>query len=94
MSDAVLPDDIDLVEPERKAGVLLDRIAIDSRRYQRKRERSFSAREALACLEFEALLVAVAASNVAQGVELSEDDRQRLWLASTRITTITEEAIG
>ena len=90
----MLPDDIDLVEPERKAGVLLDRIAIDSRQHQRKRERSFTARDALACLEFEALFVAVAASNVAQGVELSEADLERLWLASTRITTITNEAIG
>ena len=89
-----LPLDFEAVDAERRALILTDRIAVDECRHARHRERSFTAREALICLEFEALLVAVAASNVAQCVELSDADRERLWLASRRITTIAVEAIG
>ena len=89
-----LPDDFDLVEHERRADILIDRIAVDVRNHNRRRARSFTAREALMCLASEAEHVAVCASNLAQGLELSEQDRQRLWLASFRVTTIAEEAVG
>jgi hypothetical protein len=91
---SALPADLELVEAERRTGMLLDRMALDERAHARRRERSFTAREALTCLEFEALFVAVAAANLAQGVELSDVDRKRLWLASERITTIVEESVG
>jgi hypothetical protein len=45
---------------------------------------------ALEVLAFEALLVAVAAGNVANGVELKEIDKDRLHLAAKRIGTIRE----
>lgn len=89
-----LPDDIALVAPERKAEILIDKLSVDARRYQRKKERSFTAREGLICAQFEVLLAAVAASNLARGVELTDEDRDRLWLASERLTTIAEEAVG
>ena len=89
-----LPDDIDEVDSERKAAILMDRIAIDSRRHERRREWSFTPREALTCLAFEALHVAVCSSNLAQGLELSPEDHERLWLASFRATAICEEALA
>jgi hypothetical protein len=45
---------------------------------------------ALEVLAFEALLVAVAASNLAKGVALTQTDRERLHLAAKRIGTIQE----
>lgn len=45
---------------------------------------------ALEVLSFEALLVAVAASNVAKGVQLTDLDKSRLHLAAKRIATIQE----
>lgn len=46
--------------------------------------------EALKVLAFEALLVTVAASNVANGVELTDADRERLKVAAKRIAVIQE----
>jgi hypothetical protein len=88
---SALPDH-DCVDPERRAAALIDIGTARRRAAERKRERAFTTREALTCLEFEAMLVAVAASNLAQGVELTQEDLDRLWLASERITTIVEEA--
>jgi hypothetical protein len=50
----------------------------------------FSYADALRCVSFEALVAAVAAGNLAQGVDLSSDDRQRLWLAANRINHALE----
>ncbi|MEP7301713.1 MAG: hypothetical protein ABI699_09305 [Caldimonas sp.] len=88
-----LPADFDLVDGERKADVLLDRVRVESREHVRKRDRAFTNRDALLCLEFEALLVAVAASNLARGVALTDDDRARLWLAYGRMQAIVDEAV-
>ena len=51
----------------------------------------FSAREALSVLRFEALLAAVAAGNIAKGIVLTDDDRQRLLQAASRIEYIADE---
>jgi len=45
----------------------------------------FPARDVLEALANEALIVAVAASNVGQGVELSAEDKVRLMTAAERI---------
>lgn len=45
---------------------------------------------ALEVLGFEALLVAVAAGNIANGVKLTATDKERLFLAARRIGTIQE----
>lgn len=47
-------------------------------------------RAALEVLAFEAQLAAVAAGNLAQGVDLSDADRMRLLTAADRITTVAE----
>lgn len=51
-----------------------------------------SAREALSILDFEALLTATAAQNLAQGVTLTAQDLHRLSIASQRISAIRQEA--
>ena len=50
----------------------------------------FTYADALRCVSFEALLAAVAAGNLAQGVDLTDDDRKRLWLAANRINHALE----
>lgn len=51
----------------------------------------FTARAGLEVIAFEALLVAVAAGNLAKGIELASADRERLLQASSRIRFIAEE---
>jgi hypothetical protein len=86
--------DLHEVEPQRRAGVALDEISAQRRQWQRqhKRPAALSAREALAALKFEALLVWVAAGNLAAGLELTEADRERLGIAARRIEYIFDEA--
>lgn len=55
---------------------------------------SFSPRAALELLRFDALHVAVAACNVAQGVALGEQDRKALVEAAGRIQLISEEIVA
>lgn len=50
--------------------------------------------DVLEALAGEALLVAVAASNIAQGVALSDADLRRLWLAANRIGKARDMANG
>lgn len=50
----------------------------------------FPARDALEVLAGEAMLTAVAAGNLARGVSLSQDDRDRLMQAAGRISVIAE----
>lgn len=45
----------------------------------------FSAAAVLRCIQTEALIVAVAACNIANGIKLSDDDLQRLVTAASRI---------
>lgn len=84
------------LEPARRAACALDDIAVASRAWKRanRRPRAISARDALVALQFEALLVAVAAGNLAHGVDLSDEDRERLTLAAARIGVIVDEAVG
>lgn len=56
--------------------------------------RPFSPLQALRCVAFEAMLAAVAASNVAQGVGMSEEERLRLYQAVGRIHHALEVALG
>lgn len=51
----------------------------------------FSARAGLEVIRFEALLVAVAACNLAKGIELASSDRDRLVQAASRIEFIAAE---
>ena len=55
-----------------------------------KERRPFYAIDVLRCVAFEALLVAIAAHNLARGVELAEADRNRLLVAASRLQAATE----
>lgn len=50
----------------------------------------FTYADALRCISFEALLAAVAAGNIANGVTLTDTDKARLLLASRRINRALE----
>lgn len=54
--------------------------------------RPFPAADVLRGVESEALIVAVAASNLANGIELTQEDRERLLLASARVTAAVRES--
>ena len=57
------------------------------------RNHSHAARDALRAISREALLVCVAADNLAQGVNLNDEDRGRLSLAANRIRS-AQEVVG
>jgi len=88
--------DLHEIDAERRADVAIDSIVVARREHERqnRRPRALSARDALIALEAEAFFVSVAACNLANGVELSEDDRERLLLAYRRIDTIANEVTG
>lgn len=56
--------------------------------------RPFPARDVLEATAFEAGIVAIAASNLANGVELTEEDRKRLHLCASRIWQARDLALG
>jgi len=56
------------------------------------RRRLLTAGQALELLHDESNLVAVAAANIAHGVELGDDDRARVLSAAARIAYLREEA--
>ena len=63
----------------------------DGNRERRRRPCGLPARDALALLRDEAVLVAVAAGNLAHSVALTEEDRARLWAWAARIQRIADE---
>jgi hypothetical protein len=81
------------VEPERRAAVALDDINAARRQWQQQNRRpsALTAREALAAMKFECLVVWVAAANLAAGIVLTDADRERLSLAARRIDAIADE---
>ncbi len=91
-----MSDNLSDVESSLRAAAALDDITSAAREWRRthRRPRAFTARDALIVLQFEAVLVGVAAGNVAYGIELSEADRDRLLLAVSRIHAIVDEATG
>ena len=58
--------------------------------YKPKVKNAFYATDLLKIIEFETLVVSVAANNLANGIKLSDDDRSRLKQAQERIM----EAVG
>ena|SRR5690348_7920902 len=56
--------------------------------------RPFNALDILACIAFEASVASVAADNLASGIALSQEDRDRLRLAATRLDRAAELANG
>lgn len=82
------------MDPIFTAESAIDKIAVESRAWAKKRPRTLSAREALAVLQFEATFIAVAACNLANGKPLTAEDRQRLLVAAQRFDVLADEAIG
>lgn len=81
------------VEPERRASVALDGVTSARRQWQREHRRpsALTAREALAAVQFECLLIWVAIGNFINGVELTTEDFERLTLAMRRIDALVGE---
>ena len=88
--------DVQGVDPARRSGAALDHIHAARLQHQREHwaPRALTEREALVALQFEALLVYVAAASLRNGVPLSEGDMDRLAIAVHRIDIITDEAAG
>lgn len=63
---------------------------VEDGRPSRVKPLPFSARDGLEVVRFECLLVAVAAGNLAKGVELASADRERLLQAAGRIQFVAE----
>lgn len=61
---------------------------------QRGEKRPFPALDVLQAVEFEVLLAALAAGTLGNGGSLTEEDRERLLLASIRLTQAVEIANG
>jgi hypothetical protein len=59
---------------------------------QRPERRPFPAADVLRVLDREALIVATAASHLAGGGQLTDDDRARLLLAASRIAAAVQES--
>ena len=59
-----------------------------------KERRPFSSADILRCVAFEALVVSIAATNLAQGVTLPEADRKRLLVAASRLQAAMEVCNG
>jgi len=62
--------------------------------FVRNERRPYNAIDVLRCVEFETLVVAVAASNVGHGVALTEIDRARLLIAAQRLQSAVGVANG
>lgn len=62
----------------------------DGKPEPRRRPTPFPARDCLEVLRGEAVVVAISAANMAYGVTLNDNDRQRLLQAASRVQSIAE----
>jgi hypothetical protein len=76
----------DFVTAAKALGAWID----DGKPHTPQRPKALTASEALSALAFEATLTAVSAGNLANGFELTDIDRTRLFRACARINTISE----
>jgi hypothetical protein len=65
-----------------------------SETHRQGERRPFIATDVLACIGTEALIVATAAANLRQSVQLSDADHERLMLAAERLQTAVRLANG
>jgi hypothetical protein len=82
------------VDAERRAAVALDEIRASHRQFDRAQRRpsAISARDALAAVHFECLVLWTAWANLLNGEELSLEDHERVSVAMARILAVYEEA--
>ena len=85
--------DLHDIPAPRRASVALDAIATARSTYARQHRRpaALTAREALAALQFESLLIWTAAANLRDGVVLTDEDFDRLTLAVRHIDALAGE---
>ena len=85
--------DLDDVDVERRAAVAMDHITVARRQWQREHRRppALTARETLAAVKFEVLFLVVAYGNSRNGVELTDEDLDRVDLALARLEAIFSE---
>ena len=76
----------DFVDAAKAIGAWVD----DGKPYTPPKPTPLSPRAALSAMAFEAMLTAVAAGNIAQGVLLTDADRSRLMTAAGRINRMME----
>ena len=83
------------VEPGRRAAAAEDVIAASRAQWQRdhRRPSALTAREALAALQFEGLVIWTAMANARAGIALSDAEFERLTVAMRRIDAICAEAL-
>lgn len=83
------------VDPEFRAAAAIDQITHDRRQWERshKRPPTLTGREVAAVLQFECLLICTACMNVHNGIDLTDEDRQRMLLAMSRVNAICDEAL-
>jgi hypothetical protein len=62
--------------------------------HRRPERRPFNAHDILACVSFEALLVSLAATDLAKGLTPTQQDHERLILAAARLQHAAEVAYG
>jgi hypothetical protein len=79
--------EMDFIAAAKALGAWID----DGKPHATQRPKPLPAIDALRALAFEATLTAVSAGNLANGFELTEIDRTRLFRACARINTISEE---
>ena len=60
----------------------------------RRERRPFNAIDVLRCVAFESMLAAIAASRLARGEPISDDGRQRLLTAASRLQSAADIAAG
>lgn len=60
----------------------------------RRERRPFNAMDVLRCVAFESMLAAIAASRLARGEPISDDGRQRLLTAASRLQSAADIAAG
>jgi len=81
-------------EPPMRAEGAIDRIVARRRAWHRKRERTFTARDALAALQFEVTFLHVASVAMRDSGPLSDADHARLVVACGRINVICDEVLA
>ena len=87
--------DLREVAPELRASVAADAVIAAHHRWrEHRRPAALTAREALAAVRFEVLLVWTCAANIRAGVELADEDFARLTLACSRIEALCEEVLS
>ena len=77
---------LDFIDAAKALGAWRD----DGKPSQTQRPKPLPARAAIEVLAFESNLIAIAGGNIAHGVQLSDDDRARVYLAAQRIATVNE----